>query len=196
MDFTMNRQRWFYVITLLLVTNVLLAASAIQSIAETPNSTAEVERTYEPYSAVLAESVVINAEDAKSKANVQKVLGLYDELIIKKNPTGAVEKYLRPDYIQHNPLIETGADNLAKFFGMGQEAFPKSRVVVHKVIAQGDYVWVHLNFINLDSNDADDRGIAGVDIFRFDENGKIAEHWDVLQPVVDPAEAANTNTMF
>lgn len=73
---------------------------------------------------------------------------------------------------------------------------PDLRVEVHRVIAVGDYVWAHINFINIHSDEPDDRGIAGVDIFRFDTIGRTVEHWDVPQPVVDPAEAANDNGMF
>lgn len=55
------------------------------------------------------------------------------------------------------------------------------RVVVHRIIAVGDYVWAHVNFINLFNDDPQDRGIAGVDIYRMNSDGKAIEHWDVLQ---------------
>jgi predicted SnoaL-like aldol condensation-catalyzing enzyme len=70
------------------------------------------------------------------------------------------------------------------------------RVVVHQVIASGDWVWAHVNFLNLYNDDSNDRGIAGVDIFRFNSEGKIVEHWDVLQEVPDPAKVVNPNGMF
>jgi predicted SnoaL-like aldol condensation-catalyzing enzyme len=68
--------------------------------------------------------------------------------------------------------------------------------IVHHIIAGGNWVWAHVNFLNLNNDDPNDRGIAGIDIFKFYSDGKIVEHWDVLQEVPDPAKAANTNGMF
>jgi predicted SnoaL-like aldol condensation-catalyzing enzyme len=136
------------------------------------------------------------ANDAQSKKNIETVLAFYDEMINKKQASIAVEKYLTPDYIQHNPIIPTNAKSLGAFFGQVAAARQNLRVIIHRVIASGDYVWAHVNFINIFNDEVDDRGFAGVDIYRFDANGKIAEHWDVLQEVPDPKTAANTNGMF
>jgi predicted SnoaL-like aldol condensation-catalyzing enzyme len=139
---------------------------------------------------------IIIAGDERSQQNVAAVLGLYDEMITKKQSLAAVEKYLIPDYIQHNPLIPTSARALGEFFGENIKVHDKLHVEVYRVIASGDYVFAHVNFVNLFSEDPADRGIAGVDIYRFNANGKIAEHWDVLQPVPDPEKSANANGMF
>ena len=56
-----------------------------------------------------------------------------------------------------------------------------ARVVVHRIIAVGDYVWAHVNFLNLFNDDPEDTGIAGVDIYKMDADGKAIEHWDTLQ---------------
>jgi hypothetical protein len=68
---------------------------------------------------------------------------------------------------------------LGEFFNSVAGARQNLRVMVHRVIASGDWVWAHVNFINLYNDDPNDRGIAGV-----------------LQEVPDPAKAANTNGMF
>ena len=138
----------------------------------------------------------IIASDPTSKKHVETVMALYDEMINKNQPAAAVQKYCRPDYIQHNPLIPTSAKSLGDFFGQVISAHKYLHVVVYKVVASGDYVFAHVNFVNIYSDDPDDRGIAGVDMYRFDANGKIAEHWDVLQEVPEPGKSANTNGMF
>jgi predicted SnoaL-like aldol condensation-catalyzing enzyme len=139
---------------------------------------------------------VIITQDAQSKRNVEAVFALYDEMINKKQAVQAVEKYLVPGYIQHNPIIPTTAKALGEFFDSVAGARKNLRVVVHRVIASGDWVWAHVNFINLYNDDPDDRGVARVDIYRFNSDGKMVEHWDVLQEVPDPAKAAKFNGMF
>jgi predicted SnoaL-like aldol condensation-catalyzing enzyme len=69
-------------------------------------------------------------------------------------------------YIQHNPL------------------FPNGLVAI-----DGDLAFVHVRYLDWAGQET-----AGVDIFRFDADGKVVEHWDVLQPV--PASSNNANTMF
>jgi len=68
---------------------------------------------------------------------------------------------MSPAYIQHNPLIANGPDALRKFFGQITKERAKARVVVHKIIAVGDYVFAHVNFLNLFNDDPKDTGIAG-----------------------------------
>jgi predicted SnoaL-like aldol condensation-catalyzing enzyme len=138
----------------------------------------------------------IDANDARSIRNKEAILALYEMMINQKKGPEAVQKFLAPGYIQHNPLIPTGAESLGAFFGQVAAGRANLSVVVHKIIASGDYVWAHVNFLNLFNDDPDDRGIAGVDIYRFDAEGKMVEHWDVLQEVPDPEKSANGNGMF
>jgi len=139
---------------------------------------------------------LIISHDVKSKRNAEAVLAFYDEMINKKHAIQATEKYLVPDYIQHNPVIPTTAKALGELFNSVTGARKNLRVVVHHIIAGGDWVWAHVNFVNLYNDDLNDRGVAGVDIYRFNVDGKMVEHWDVLQEVPDPVKAANTNGMF
>ena len=136
----------------------------------------------------------------------RSVLALYDLMINKKKSEEATAKFVSPAYIQHNPLIAGGSVALGKFFGQVTRERAQARVVVHRIIAAGDYVWAHVNFLNLFNDDRDDTGIAGVDIYKFDADGKAIEHWDTLQLVGDPKNSvpmvapniprANPNGMF
>ena len=134
--------------------------------------------------------VLVNEHDRRAVRNKDNVLALYDLMINKKRPEEATAIYLRRDYIQHNPLIADGSDALGRYFGQVTRSHDRARVEVHKIIAVGDYVFAHVNVLNLLSDDPGDAGIAGVDIYRFDEDGKAAEHWDTLQVVGTPVNAA------
>jgi predicted SnoaL-like aldol condensation-catalyzing enzyme len=133
---------------------------------------------------------LVDPNDSRAVRNKDKVLALYDWMINRKKSEEATAKLVNPAYVQHNPLIADGSDALDEYFGQvtGQRA--KARVVVHRIIAFGDYVWAHLNFLNLFNDDPEDTGIAGVDIYRMDADGKAIEHWDVLQLVGDPKNSA------
>ena len=134
--------------------------------------------------------VLVNQSDARAVRNKDNVLALYDLMINQKKSEEATAMFLRPDYIQHNPLIADGSTALGRYFGQVTQAHERARVVVHRIIAVGDYVFAHVNFLNLLSDDPADTGIAGVDIYRFDEDGKAAEHWDTLQLVGSPSDSA------
>ena len=81
-----------------------------------------------------------------------------------KKSEEATAKFVSPAYVQHNPLIADGSDALGKYFGQITRERASARVVVHRIIAVGDYVWAHVNFLNLFNDDPEDTGVAGVDI--------------------------------
>ncbi|MEM1333075.1 MAG: nuclear transport factor 2 family protein [Actinomycetota bacterium] len=137
----------------------------------------------------------IHAADETARRNAETIVTLYDEMINQRQPVEAVRTYVRPDYIQHNPMIPDGNEALGQFFAQVQAAFSLSRVEVHNVIAVGDWVWAHVHFLNLTNDEPDDPGLNGVDIYRFDDAGMLAEHWDAVQPI-EPGPAANDNGIF
>jgi len=134
--------------------------------------------------------VIVDTGDTCAVRNKENVLALYDLMINRKKSEEATAKLLRPNYIQHNPLIADGSVALGQYFGKVTREHERARVVVHKIIAVGDYVFAHVNFLNLLTDDPNDTGIAGVDIYKMDADGKVIEHWDVLQSVGDPTDSA------
>jgi predicted SnoaL-like aldol condensation-catalyzing enzyme len=101
----------------------------------------------------------------------------------------AFKLYADPGYKQHNPYAASGAQAAINFLGPYLKANPEARTEIKRVLADGDLVAIHNN----PKQNAKDRGSAVVDIFRL-ENGKVVEHWDVVQSV--PEKSANENTMF
>ena len=106
-------------------------------------------------------------------------------------PREAIEKYMGAHYIQHNPDVADGKEAFALYFEKMAKEYPNKRVHFKRVFAEDNFVILHCHH---EFPNYKDRNWAGIDIFRFDENGKIVEHWDVLQVV--PPISANTNTMF
>ena len=133
---------------------------------------------------------ILDTSDSRAVRNKNNVLELYDLMINTKRSEEGTAKHVHRAYIQHNPLIPDGSVALGQFFGKITRERARARVVIHKIIAVGDYVWVHVNFLNLFNDDPSDTGIAGVDIYRMDADGKAVEHWDTLQFVGDPKNSA------
>ncbi|MFI6326050.1 ester cyclase [Nonomuraea sp. NPDC050556] len=120
--------------------------------------------------------------------NKQTVLDFY-ELGLNQKDFAAASKLVGETYTQHNPLIADGRSGFEEFVGYLRETFPELRANVKRVFEDGDYVIAHVHGVRVPGQ----KGTAIVDIFRL-EDGKIVEHWDVMQPV--PDEARNANSMF
>jgi predicted SnoaL-like aldol condensation-catalyzing enzyme len=124
----------------------------------------------------------------QQEANKKVVVDLYDKALNQKD-FDAASKYLGSRYTQHNPNAADGPEGLKAFLQFLKEKFPASRSEIKRVFADGDYVIVHVHAVR----EPGTRGNAIIDIFKL-ENGKVVEHWDVVQPI--PEKAANTNGMF
>src|ERR1041385_8272167 len=122
------------------------------------------------------------------EANKKAVVEFYNLALNEKN-FEAASKYIGPRYTQHNPLAADGPQGLKAFIGFLRDKFPQSRSEIKRVFADGDYVILHVHSMR----EPGARGRAIVDIFKL-EDGKIVEHWDVVQDV--PEKAANSNGMF
>jgi predicted SnoaL-like aldol condensation-catalyzing enzyme len=125
---------------------------------------------------------------ADPETNKKIVIDFYEKALNQKDFEAAA-KHFGPRYIQHNPLVPDRPEGLRRLVTLLKEKFPNSKSEIKRAIAEGDLVVLHVH----STREPGQRGRAIVDIFRL-ENGKIVEHWDVIQDV--PETAANTNTMF
>jgi len=158
-------------ISILLVSGVLIISRAVQpQTGSTPFSPSPVSR---------------NIMERNKKA----ALEFYD-LAINKKDYEAASKYLGSGYKQHNPLVGDGKEGFAAFLAMLRNNFPQAHSEVKRVFADGNYVIIHVHSIRVPNTP----GRAIFDCFRFDDNGKVVEHWDAIQDI--PVKAANSNGMF
>lgn len=129
------------------------------------------------------------------ETNRQNAMAFYELMFNQCQPREALERYAGASsgasYIQHNPHVADGKDAFIAYFEKMAAEYPGKNVVFKRTVAEGNLVVLHCHQTwPTDVN----KDWAGIDIFRFDDDGKIVEHWDVLQVV--PAESQHTNTMF
>jgi predicted SnoaL-like aldol condensation-catalyzing enzyme len=129
-----------------------------------------------------------SAASAQEEANRTVVLAFYEKGLNQKDADAALA-HVGDRYVQHNPNAADGPDGFRKFIGFLREKFPNSHSEIKRSFVDGDYVTLHVHAVR----EPGTRGNAIVDIFKL-ENGKIVEHWDVVQPI--PENPANSNTMF
>jgi predicted SnoaL-like aldol condensation-catalyzing enzyme len=128
------------------------------------------------------------ADAAQQEANKKTVLEFYEAGINQKDFAKA-SRYFGSRYTQHNPNAADGPEGFRRFIEFLKEKFPRSHSEIKKVFADGDYVILHVHAVR----EPGARGSAIVDIFKL-ENGRIVEHWDVIEPI--PEQSANGNGMF
>lgn len=122
-------------------------------------------------------------------ANKRTVIAFYEMMFNACQPREAIEAFVGNNYIQHNAHVATGKAGFIAYFERMARDYPGKRVEIKRVFAEGDHVILHCH-------QTWPAGVeyAGMDIFRLDHDGKIVEHWDVLQ--VLPEISANENGMF
>lgn len=126
--------------------------------------------------------------DSQLDRNKNNAISFY-KMAYNGNPQKAVELYVGNEYIQHNPLVGEGIEPFIEYFERMGKDFPGKSIEFVRAIAEGDLVALHTHQ-NWPGGDE----YVTMDFFRFDENGKIVEHWDAIQEI--PEESANNNTMY
>lgn len=124
-----------------------------------------------------------------SERNKQTVVEFYELAFNDKQPEQAAGKYLGAQYIQHNPQAADGAEAFIGFVNAFTGQFPELRIEIKRIVGEDDMVVVH----GLIKTSDEDPGTVAADFFRL-ENGRIVEHWDVLQPF--PQTSVNDHPMF
>ena len=120
------------------------------------------------------------------QTNKKNAVAFYDMMFNQCEPRAAIEQFVGDEYIQHNPHVADGKEAFIAYFERMAAEYPGKITHFKRVFAEADHVILHCHQIWPGSDD-----YAGIDIFRFDEHGKIVEHWDVLQPIGEHSENGN-----
>jgi len=120
--------------------------------------------------------------------NKQNAIAFY-RMAYEGNPRKATELYVGSEYIQHNPDVKNGIQGFIEYFEEMQREYPEKSIEFVRSVAEGDLVALHTHQVWPGNEE-----YVTMDFFRFDENGKIVEHWDAIQQV--PEDSANDNKMY
>lgn len=120
--------------------------------------------------------------------NKQNAIDFYN-MAYMGEPRRAVERFVGNEYIQHNPLVGDGPENFIEYFERMNREYPDKTIEFVRTIAEDDLVALHTHQIWPGGEE-----YVTMDFFRFDDRGKIVEHWDSMQQI--PKESANNNTMY
>jgi len=122
------------------------------------------------------------------KQNKENAISFY-KMAYEGNPGTAVELYVGSEYIQHNPLVGDGKEPFIEYFERMAEQYPNKSIKFVRSVAEGNLVALHTHQIWPDNEE-----YVTMDFFRFDDFGKIVEHWDSMQLI--PDNSAHGNTMY
>ncbi len=127
-------------------------------------------------------------EANKQEANKQNAIAFYRTAYMGE-PREAVEIYVGDQYIQHNPLVGDGKEPFIAYFERMAREYPDKSIEFVRAVAEENLVALHTHQTWPGGEE-----YVTMDFFRFDDQGKIVEHWDAMQKI--PDHSANNNTMY
>lgn len=122
------------------------------------------------------------------EANKKNAIAFY-KMAYEGSPEAAVNQYIGKEYIQHNPDVADGIQGFIEYFDRMQRNYPEKSIEFVRCIAEGNLVALHTH----QTWPGNDQYVT-MDFLRFDDKGKICEHWDSIQQI--PKQSANPNTMY
>lgn len=122
------------------------------------------------------------------QANKHNAIAFYRRAYLGE-PARAVKEYVGEQYIQHNPLVADGKQAFIDYFCEMARDYPDKSIDFVRAVAEGELVALHTH-----QTWPGNAHYVTMDFFRFDDNGKIVEHWDSIQEV--PVETRNGNSMY
>ena len=120
--------------------------------------------------------------------NKEHAISFY-KMAYEGDPATAVARYVGDEYIQHNPMVGDGKAPFIAYFERMAKEYPDKRIDFVRAVAEGNLVALHTHQVWPDHDE-----YVTMDFFRFDDNGKIVEHWDAMQQI--PEKSENGNTMY
>jgi predicted SnoaL-like aldol condensation-catalyzing enzyme len=120
--------------------------------------------------------------------NKKNAIAFY-KMAYEGDPASAVDQYVGTEYIQHNPDVADGTSGFIAYFERMQKEYPDKSIEFVRCIGEGNLVALHTHQTWPDNDQ-----YVTMDFFRFDDEGKICEHWDAIQQI--PDRSANLNTMY
>lgn len=125
------------------------------------------------------------ARDTEELRNHELVIEMFKNVLMPLDPTH-VDKYMRPDYIQHSALVSDGIAGLKQFLAEKAAAFPNAEIVLKRSFVEGNFVICHYHV----RETPETAGLAVIDLFRIEDH-QIAEHWEAVQPVIENLPHSN-----
>ena len=120
------------------------------------------------------------------ESNKEVVIKALTGAFVERDVT-VVDRYFSPQYVQHNPAVPNGPKAIANIIPTLKKDFSYE---IGMVVAEGDLVMVHGRYVGWGP-----KPLVAVDIFKV-KDGKVVEHWDVMQEEVPASATASGNPMF